>query len=119
MYEGFSFLNIGVTSASFNSFGSSALIKHLLNIVFNVSEQMFLVDFGSFEGILFDVAAFLGLIRFSTRSFLDKLTSLNEKFGIFWNLYNSRMVSIFAYCFFNRVNIVAISINDVRFFIYL
>ena len=86
MYEGFSFLNIGVTSASSNSFGSSALIKHLLNIVFNVSEQMFLVDFGSFEGILFDVAAFLGLIRFSTRSFLDKLTSLNEKFGIFFSL---------------------------------
>ena len=86
MCEGFSFLNIGVTSASFNSFGSYALIKHLLNIVFNVSEQMFLVDFGSFEGILFDVAAFLGLIKSSTRSFLDKLTSLNEKFGIFFSL---------------------------------
>ena len=79
-------MNIGVTSASFNSFGSSALIKHLLNIVFNVSEQMFLVDFGGFEGILFHVAAFLVLIRFSTLSFLGKLTSLNEKLGIFFSL---------------------------------
>ena len=44
-----------MTSVSFNSFGNSALIKQLLNIVFNVSEQMVLVDFRSFGGIPFDV----------------------------------------------------------------
>ena len=62
-----------MTSASFNSFGNSALIKQLLNIVFNVSEQTVLEDFRSFGGMPFDVVAFLGLIRFSS----------NEKLGIF------------------------------------
>ena len=42
------FSNIDVTSASFKSFGNSALIKQLLNIVFNVSEKMVLVDFRRF-----------------------------------------------------------------------
>ena len=84
--EGSPFFNIGVTSASFNSFGNSALIKQLLNIVFNVSEQMVLVDFRSFRGMPFDVVAFLGLIRFSSLSISDKPASLNEKLGIFFNL---------------------------------
>ena len=72
-----------MTSVSFNSFGNSALLKQLLNIAFNVSEQMDLVDFRSFGGMPFDVVAFLGLIRFSSLSISDKPTSLNEKLGIF------------------------------------
>ena len=75
-----------MASASFNSFGNSALIKQLLNIVFNVSEQMVLVDFRSFWEIPFDVVFFLGLIRFSSISISDKPTSINEKLGIFFNL---------------------------------
>ena len=42
------FSNIDVTSASFKSFGNSALIKQLLNVVFNASEKMVLVDFRGF-----------------------------------------------------------------------
>ena len=99
-WEGFSFFNIGVTSASFNSFGNSALIKQLLNIVFNVSEQMVLVDFRSFWWILFDVVAFLGLIRFSCLSISDKPISLNEKLGIFLNLLLiSKTLGWFLYLF--------------------
>ena len=71
-----------MTSASFNSLE----ILLLLNIVFNVSEQMVLVDIRNFLGILFNVAIFLGLIRFSSHSISDKLTSLNEKLEIFFNL---------------------------------
>ena len=66
-----------MTSAILNSFGNSVVNKQLLNIVFNVSEQMFLEDFRSFWGILFQVVAFLGLIRFS---------SSNEKLGILFIL---------------------------------
>ena len=62
------------------------MIKQLLNIAFNVSEQMVLVDFRSFRGMPFDVVAFLGLIRFSSLSISDKPASLNEKLGIFFNL---------------------------------
>ena len=58
-----------MTSASFNSFGNSALIKELLNIVFNVSEQMVLVYFRRFGGILVDVVGLLRLIRFSSLFF--------------------------------------------------
>ena len=75
-----------MTSVSFNSFGNSALLKQLLNIAFNVSEQMDLVDFRSFGGMPFDVVAFLGLIRFSSLSISDKPTSLNEKLGIFFKV---------------------------------
>ena len=75
-----------MTCASFNSFGNSALIKQLLNIVFNVSEQLVLVDLRRFWGILFDVVVFLGLIRSSSVSIPDKPTLLNEKLGIFFNL---------------------------------
>ena len=71
---------------NFNSFKNSALIKQLFKIVFKVSEQMVLVDFKSFGAILFDVVAFLGLIRSSPLSISDKPTSLNEKLGIFFNL---------------------------------
>ena len=67
-----------MASASFTSFGNSALMKQWLNIVFNVSEQMVLVDFRSFGGMPFDVVVFLGLIRFSSLSISDKFTSLNE-----------------------------------------
>ena len=45
--DGF-FFNIDVTSASFKSFGNSALIKQLLNVVFNASEKMVLVLFRGF-----------------------------------------------------------------------
>ena len=45
------FLNIVVTFASFNSFENSVLIKQLLNFLFNVSEQMFLVDVRNFGNI--------------------------------------------------------------------
>ena len=62
------------------------MIKQLLNIVFNVSEQMVSVDCRSFGGMPFDVVAFLGLIRFSSLSISDKSTSLNKKLGIFFNL---------------------------------
>ena len=61
------------------------MIKQLLNIVFNVSEQMVLVDFRSFGGMPFDAVAFLGLIRFSSLSILAKPSSLNQKLGIFFN----------------------------------
>ena len=47
---------------------------------------MFLIDFRNFEGILFDLIPFLGLIRFSSLSISDKLTPLNEKLGISFNL---------------------------------
>ena len=48
---------------------------------------MVLVEIRSFGGMAFDVVAFLGLIRFSYLSISDKPTSLNEKLGIFFNLY--------------------------------
>ena len=87
-------------SASFNSFGNSALIEQLLNIVFNVSEQMVLVDFRTFRRMPFDVIAFLGLIRFSSLSISDKPTSLNEKLGIFFNvLLISKTLGRFLYLF--------------------
>ena len=87
-------------SASFNSFGNSALIEQLLNIVFNVSEQMVLVDFRTFRRMPFDVIAFLGLIRFSSLSISDKPTSLNEKLGIFFNvLLISKTLGWFLYLF--------------------
>ena len=93
-------MNIAMTPASFNSFGNSALIKQLLNIVFNVSKQMFSVDFRSFGRILFDVVVFLRLIRFSYLSISDKPTSLNEKLGIFFNLLLiSKTLGLFL-CFF-------------------
>ena len=94
------------------------MIKQLSNIVLNVSEQMVLVDFISFEGY---VVAFLGLIRFSSLSISHSPTSLNEKLGIFFNLLLiSKTLGwfLYVYCFFNRVNFVAISINDVRVFIF-
>ena len=47
---------------------------------------MVLVNFRSFGGILFDMVAFLGLIRSSSLSISDKPTSLNEKLGIFFRL---------------------------------
>ena len=62
--EGSSFFNNGVKSASFKSFGNSALIKQLLNIFFGVSEQMVLEDFRSFWGMHLTWFPFLGLIRF-------------------------------------------------------
>ena len=87
-------------SVTFNLFGNSALIKQLLNIVFNASEQTVLVDFRSFGGIPFDVVAFLGLIRFSSLSISDKPTSLNEKLGIFFNvLLISKTLGWFLYLF--------------------
>ena len=55
------------------------MIKQLLNIAFNVSEQRVLVDFRSFGWTLLDVVAFFGLIRCSFLSVSDKPTSLNEK----------------------------------------
>ena len=89
-----------MTSASFNSFGNSVLIKQLLNIVFNVSEQMVLVDFRSFGGILIDLVAFLGLFRSRSLSISDKTTSLNEKLGIFFNLLLiSKTLGWFLYFF--------------------
>ena len=48
------------------------MIEKLLNIVFDASEQMFSADFGSFWEIIFDLIAFLGLIRFSSLSVSDK-----------------------------------------------
>ena len=84
------FSNIDVTSASFKSFGNSALIKQLLNVVFNASEKMVLVDFRGFfggwggGGVSFDVVNFPGLIRFCSLSVSDKPTFLNEKLGIFF-----------------------------------
>ena len=62
------------------------MVKQLLNIVFNVSEQMVLIDFRSFEGMPFDVEAFLRLVTFSSLSISAKTTSLNEKLGIFFNV---------------------------------
>ena len=76
------------------------MIKQLLNIIFNVSEQMVLVNFRSFGGILFDMVAFLGLIRSSSLSISDKPTSLNEKLGIFFRLLLiSRTLGWFLYLF--------------------
>ena len=76
------------------------MIKQLLNIVFNVSEQMVLVDFRSFWWIPFDMVAFLELIRFSSLSISDKPTSLNEKLGIFFNvLLVSKTLGWFLYFF--------------------
>ena len=50
--------------------------------------------------MLFDVDAFLGLIRFSSLSISDKATSLNEKFGIFFNvLLISKTLGWFLYLF--------------------
>ena len=89
-----------MTFASFNSFGNSALIKQLLNIVFNVSEWIVLVDFRSFGGIPFNLVAFLGLIRFNSLSISDKPTLLNEKLGIFFNLLLiSKTLGWFSYLF--------------------
>ena len=76
------------------------MIKQFLNIIFNVSEQMVLVNFRSFGGILFDMVAFLGLIRSSSLSISDKPTSLNEKLGIFFSLLLiSRTLGWFLYLF--------------------
>ena len=58
------------------------MIKQLLNIVFNVSEQMPLGASKSFKRMLFDQVAFLGFIKFSSHSISDKHASLNEKLGI-------------------------------------
>ena len=50
--------------------------------------------------MLFDVEAFRGLIRFSSLSISDKATSLNEKFGIFFNvLLISKTLGWFLYLF--------------------
>ena len=50
--------------------------------------------------MLFDVDAFLGMIRFSSLSISDKATSLNEKFGIFFNvLLISKTLGWFLYLF--------------------
>ena len=100
-----------MTSAGFNSFGNSALIKQLLNIVFNVSDGMVLVDFRSFWGIPFGVVSFLGLLRSSSLSISDKPTSLYEKIGIFFNLLLiSKTLGWLQYfrCY-----------SDVRVFIYI
>ena len=81
-FEIFSYLVRG--SESFSNCSNAKCF--LLNAVFNNSEQMFVVTFRSSGGMLFDVVAFLGLIRFSSPSVSDKLASLNEKFGIFFNI---------------------------------
>ena len=61
---------------------------------------MVLVDFRSFGVIPFDVVTFLGLIRFSSLSISDKLTLLNEKLGIFFNLLLiSKTLGWFLYLF--------------------
>ena len=80
--------------------GNSALIKQLLNIVVNVSEQMVLVHFRSFGGDVFDLVAFLELIRFSSLSISGKPTSSDEKLGIFFNLpLISKTLGWFLYLF--------------------
>ena len=57
---------------------------HLVCLFINdLSEQMFLVDYRRFWGILFDLVVFLWLIRFSFLSISDNRTWLNEKLGIF------------------------------------
>ena len=87
--------------ASFNSFGNSTLVKQLLNIALNVSKQMFLVDFRSYRRILFDVVVFLGLIRFSSPSVSDKLSTFNENLVILFNLMLMLMLTLgwFLYLF--------------------
>ena len=79
-----------MTSASFNLLGNSDLIRQILNIVYNASEQMFLED-RSCWGILFKVVVFLGLIRFSFLFISDKPTSLNENLAIFFFLWNQML----------------------------
>ena len=50
--------------------------------------------------MLLDVAAILGLVRFSSLSISDKPTSLNEKLGIFFNvLLISKTLGCFLYLF--------------------
>ena len=74
---------------------------------------MFLVDFRSFGGILFGVAAFLGLIRLNSLSVSDKPTSLNKKLGIFFNLLLiSKTLGSFLYLF-NVFSINLISLLSV------
>ena len=87
--------------ASFNSFENSTLVKQLLNIALNVSKQMFLVDFRSYRRILFDVVAFLGLIRFSSSSVSDELSSFNENLVILFNLMLMLLLTLgcFLYLF--------------------
>ena len=74
---------------------------------------MFLVDFRSFGGILFGVAAFLGLIRLNSLSVSDNPTSLNKKLGIFFNLLLiSKTLGSFLYLF-NVFSINLISLLSV------
>ena len=69
--------------ASFSSFG---------NFACSVSEQMFLVNFRIYRRTLFDVVVFFGLIRFSSPSVSDKLSSFNENLGILFNLMLIRKI---------------------------
>ena len=92
------------------------MIKQLSNIVLNVSEQMILVDFISFEGY---VVAFLGLIRFSSLSISHSPTSLNEKLGIFFNLLLiSKTLGWFLYLFiaFSTELILLLSVSMMQEF---
>ena len=69
------------------------MIKQLLDIVFNVSEQMVLVDFVV-------LVVLVRLIRFSSLSISGKASSLSEKFGIFLNvLLISKTLGWFLYFF--------------------
>ena len=75
---------------------------------------MVLVDFRSFGGILFDVVAFLGLIRCSSFSISDKPTLLNEKLGILFNLLLiSKALGWFLYLFMFSTKLISLLI--VRF----
>lgn len=65
-------MNIGMISVSFSSFKYPDLIMEVLNIVFNVSKQMFLRDLKCFRKMLLDVIEFLGQIRCSCFSLSDK-----------------------------------------------
>ena len=69
------------------------MIKQLLDIVFNVSEQMVLVDFVV-------LVVLVRLIRFSSLSISGKASSLSEMFGIFFNvLLISKTLGWFLYFF--------------------
>ena len=57
----------------------------LLNIVFNVSEQMVLVDFRSFWGMP-KLGSLFWIDWVSSVSISDKPISLNEKLGMFFNV---------------------------------
>ena len=80
---------------------------------------MFLVD-RSCWGILFEVIAFLGLIRFSFLFISEKSTSLNESLAIFFFLWNQMVFKDSVFILVSKSYLIAnlSSFREKRLYIF-